>query len=160
MPNYYGQKVDTSRSNGLGVQAAWAKLFDDNERRYAASIMPLSDTAIVTQMKEWFPKRQAVDLMRETKWWRARYNRGILTRGDIPRIKSYHYIVVDTCIIRLKGVGTVVSYKQVKGMLNMEDREKEQQKEQQKEKDANKKVSRQTSRGDTKLVNSRKVVKK
>ena len=122
--------------------------------------MPLSDTAIVNQMKEWFPKRHSIDLMRETKWWRARYNRGLLTRGDIPRIKSYHYIVVDTCILRLKGVDTIVSYKQVKGMLNMEDREKEQQKEQQKEKSANKKVSRHTERGDTKLVDNRKIKKK
>lgn len=161
MPNYYGQKVDTSNSNGLGVQAAWCKLFDDNERMYSVGIMPKSDDTIVAQMKVWFPKRQSVELMREAKWWRARYNRGLLTRGDIPRIKSYRYMVVSNCIIRFHGNNQVASTTTVKGMQTMEEKEKEQQQEQDKKKQqTTKRISKPTEHGNTKLVDAGKIKRK
>lgn len=89
-----GQIVDTEHSDGLSIRHYWAMLFDENERAFRSKQMQdvLTDEQLVTAMHGAFPKRnrkyKSFDDVRRA---RARFNRGVLTSGSSPRLRSWRY---------------------------------------------------------------------
>ena len=88
-----GQIVDKSKSKGLGVCEMWVKLFQENEANFKAKKIKrvLLDKQITEIMLQSFPSRNDSKILHMPNKVRGRYNRGILTHGKRPRIRSYKY---------------------------------------------------------------------
>jgi len=65
MPNYQGQYVDRTHSNGLSISECWQKLLDENEEAWDSNQPQkiLDDDAIVEAMARWFPARMSMSLL-------------------------------------------------------------------------------------------------
>jgi len=66
------------------VQETWALLFKNNTRDR------LTDAQISLQMKAEFPERKS-KVFEAVGTVRSRYNKGLLTNGVIPKVKSVRY---------------------------------------------------------------------
>lgn len=87
-----GQIIDTSTSNGMGVQQFWAHLFLLNEERANDGKEPLTDDEITRAMFVAFPDRKSSQIFYQVNRVRQRYNRGMLTRGEVPLVRSLKYV--------------------------------------------------------------------
>jgi len=78
---------------GLGVCQMWAKLFVQNEKFFLSKEYDklLTDTQITQIMCETFPSHSDSEIFRQPNRVRNRYNRGLLTKGKIPKRKSRRY---------------------------------------------------------------------
>ncbi len=77
----------TGKTLGLGVQATWVKLFQDNEKRGATR---KTDAEITKTMNSEFPARKS-KVFERVQHVRAQYNRGVLTGGEVPKTPSSRY---------------------------------------------------------------------
>ena len=66
------------------VQETWVFLFKNNARDR------LTDAQISLQMKAEFPGRDS-KVFDEVNLVRGRYNRGLLTKGVVPKVKAVRY---------------------------------------------------------------------
>lgn len=70
--------------NGLGVIQTWIKLFSENAKR------KLTDEQISKAMHVNFPGRESA-VFDHVAAVRSRYNAGILTKGEVPKVRSVRY---------------------------------------------------------------------
>lgn len=89
-----GQLVDRSKSKGLGVCETWVTLFEKNENNFKAGKLNkvMIDEQITEAMFKAFPDRKSSGILSLTNKVRGRYNRGVLTKGKKPKIKSCQYV--------------------------------------------------------------------
>jgi len=89
-----GQIVDTSKSRGLGVCETWVILFEKNENNFKTGKLNkvMNDEQITKAMFKAFPDRKSSKILSLTNKVRGRYNRGALTKGKKPKIKSCQYV--------------------------------------------------------------------
>jgi hypothetical protein len=89
----FGQLVNKQHSNGLGVMEFWVKIFRDNQENFSAGKMDkiLMDEQITEAMKNAFPDRKTSAIFSQPNRVRNRYNRGVLTKGQIPKQKSVKF---------------------------------------------------------------------
>lgn len=85
-----GQIVDKSNSKGLGVCETWVMLFEKNEKLPRNKRM--IDEQITEAMFKAFPGRESSKILSLPNKVRGRYNRGALTQGRKPKIKSRQYV--------------------------------------------------------------------
>lgn len=112
MANPRGQMVDTSHSDGLGVQATWALLLSQNELRWRAlplGVPPLDDAALAAEMRRRFPGREESKSMGNPKKARREYNRGAY--GAMPRYGSFAYRVEPPTVTQVTARGTALEIK-------------------------------------------------
>lgn len=87
------RKTDMAREKGvnmgLGVQETWVFLFQRNENPGLKKEDRLSDEAIRQAMAEEFPSRSPDEF--KVSAFRSRYNRGLMTKGVVPKQKSHPY---------------------------------------------------------------------
>ncbi len=70
--------------NNLGVIATWIKLFSENAKH------KLTDEQISKAMHVNFPGRDSA-VFDHVAAVRSRYNAGILTKGEVPKVRSVRY---------------------------------------------------------------------
>jgi hypothetical protein len=70
--------------NGLGVIATWIKLFEESAKR------KLTDEQISKAMHVNFPGRESA-VFDHVAAVRSRYNAGILTKGEVPKVRAVRY---------------------------------------------------------------------
>jgi hypothetical protein len=70
--------------NNLGVVATWTKLFSENAKR------KLTDDAISKAMHVNFPGRTS-KVFDAVSAVRSRYNAGLLTKSEVPKVRSVRY---------------------------------------------------------------------
>ncbi len=83
-----GQQVDRSKSAGRSVADSWIYLFVENEKRRKSGEVVWTDTELTNKMLEFFPTRKHSSILYQVQRVRSRYNRGALTHGGLPEIKS------------------------------------------------------------------------
>lgn len=66
------------------IQETWALLFKNNAKE------KLTDAQISRQMKAEFPGRKSA-IFNRVQMVRRRYNKGVLTGGEVPKIQSVRY---------------------------------------------------------------------
>jgi len=88
-----GQIINKSKSKGLGVCETWVALFKMNEIRFRkGSERVLTDEQITKAMLKVFPERKDSKILHLPNKVRGRYNRGILTQGKKPKLRSCKYV--------------------------------------------------------------------
>ncbi|MFH1717292.1 MAG: hypothetical protein ABIF19_08085 [Planctomycetota bacterium] len=70
--------------NGLGVIQTWVKLFEENPKH------KLTDEQISKAMHTNFPGRESA-IFDHPGVVRTRYNAGLLTKGQVPKVRSVRY---------------------------------------------------------------------
>ena len=81
-------KRPVGQLTGLGVFAAWVKMFTENEKRKT----PLNDEQILIMMKQDFPGYAAKSkVFSMVNVQRKSFNKGVLTKGIKPPIISYEH---------------------------------------------------------------------
>lgn len=76
------------KTTGLGVQAAWVHIFEQNEK--VAKAKRLTDDGISAFMHKEFPGRQS-KVFDGVQSVRTKYNKGGLTGGEVPKTQSIRY---------------------------------------------------------------------
>lgn len=89
LPPHRGQIVNRTHSNGRGVCEMWSFLFLQNEE--LPPDKKLTDAEISAEMFKAFPDRLESEVFKQVQKVRGRYNRGVLTGGAIPKVKSCRY---------------------------------------------------------------------
>ena len=100
----FGQVVNKQYSGGLSVSKFWVKLFQNNQENFfiGKSDKILMDEQITIAMQEAFPDRKASAIFSQPNRVRNRYNRGVLTGGQIPKQKSTKFQRSETGIVPQK----------------------------------------------------------
>jgi len=80
-----GPKRPVGMKTGLGIQSAWAYVLNQNEK--VPKVKKLSDEQITDWMKTEFPGRES-NIFNQVQAVRNKYNKGGLTKGEIPAILS------------------------------------------------------------------------
>lgn len=80
-------KAAVGKTLALGVMATWAVLFADNEKRNGPK---RTDEQITAFLNKEFPGRNSAVFGR-VQSVRSAYNRGILTKGEIPKTPSVRW---------------------------------------------------------------------
>jgi hypothetical protein len=81
-------KRSEGRTLKLGVVHTWVHLFQENERCKAADRR--TDAEITEFLKKEFPERHS-KVFEAVATVRSRYNKGLLTKGEVPKTQSSHY---------------------------------------------------------------------
>ena len=81
---FFWRAAMKGKIHNKNVQETWALLFRNNTRDR------LSDTQISRQMKAEFPGRKSA-IFNRVQLVRRRYNKGLLTGGEVPKVQSVRY---------------------------------------------------------------------
>lgn len=102
--NRKGQQVNCTYSGGLNVTEFWVKLFKDNQEKFIADKKDkiLTDEQITIAMREAFPDRKDSVIFNQPNRVRNRYNRGVLTKGQIPKQKSLKFQRTESGVVPQK----------------------------------------------------------
>lgn len=102
----FGKRELSPRSINKSVSECWAYCFEYNEWLWKHTYRnPKTDDEIVAKMEWFYPKKESL-AMREVKWWRARYNRGMCNEYRIrPKYKSYRYGILNRKMCRISAKG-------------------------------------------------------
>jgi hypothetical protein len=100
----FGQLVNKQYSGGLNVSEFWVKLFQTNQENFTAGKLDkvLVDEQITSALQIAFPDRKTSAIFGQPNRVRNRYNRGILTRGQIPKQKSVKFQRTESGVVPQK----------------------------------------------------------
>jgi hypothetical protein len=78
------------KTTKVGVIRTWVHIFERNEA--LPKTKKLTDAAITKFMQSEFPRRKS-KVFETVNTVRSRYNRGVLTKGEVPKVQSKRYDV-------------------------------------------------------------------
>lgn len=108
MPNYEGQRVDQSHSEGRTIRRVWADLFAENERawrRGPGTELPLTDAELAAAVQACFPTRNS-GCLSNVRRARRDFNRGAW--GERPVHRCYAYSASSDDVLQLSARGRIL----------------------------------------------------
>lgn len=130
MVNLRGQQVDTSHSDGRGINEAWEYLLKRNEVfvfRGEPEKVRMNEE-LLEEFQAMFPNR-VFAVERRVVSTRSAYNRGLLTNSIKPRLRSWRYVRTDSGVFRMTARGRVVKRLVKRETINVESSQNRQENE-------------------------------